>query len=184
MKVPFKHMLPAAVVATALGALSIGALAQQAPQAPAAPEARTLGHDTAHNPANNPAERAQRLQQRMAEHQARLKASLQLTPAQEPAWNAFVARLQPAQRPAQPAMDREAWQQLSTPQRLDRLEALKAERDRAMAQRHDAIRSFYAQLTPAQQKAFDAQHGFMRSGMKHHRGHGQHPQHGHGQPRS
>jgi hypothetical protein len=169
--------LAATALATAIGALSITALAQNspAPTAPPAAEAQVARHAERHQ------QMQQRMQQRMAEHQERLKASLQLTPQQEPAWNAFVARTQPAQRPAQARMDREAWKKLSTPERLDRMEALKAERDRAMAQRHEAIRSFYAQLNPAQQKAFDAQQGFgpMRAGLKEH---GQRPHgHDHGQ---
>lgn len=161
-----RRRLAATALATAIGALSVTAIAQNAPAptAPATAEARG-GHR--HDPQHH-AEHQQRMHKRMAEHQERLKASLQLTPQQEPAWNAFVARMQPAQRPAQPRMDRDAWKQLSTPERLDRMEALKAERDKTMAQRHEAIRSFYAQLTPSQQKAFDAQQGFgpMRAGMK------------------
>lgn len=168
MKVPFRTIWPAALVATTLTALSATAQVQQ----PAADgvQAQRHEHRHEHHAAGrpDPAERAQRMQERIAEHQARLKASLQLTPAQEPAWNAFIARMQPPAAPAQPPLARDAWQQLSTPQRLERIEARQAERDRAMAQRHDAIRSFYAQLTPAQQKAFDAQAGMglMRSGMK------------------
>jgi hypothetical protein len=171
----FNRRLAATALATAIGALSLTAIAQNAPAptTPATAEARG-GHR--HDPQRH-AEHQQRMQQRMAEHQERLKASLQLTPQQEPAWNAFVARMQPMQRPAQPRLDRDAWKQLSTPERLDRMEAMKAERDRAMAQRHEAIRSFYAQLNPAQQKAFDAQQGFgpMRAGMK---GHGMRHRHG------
>ncbi len=171
-----RRRLTATALATAIGALSLTAIAQNAP-APTAPPAAEARGGHRHDPQRH-AEHQQRMQQRMAEHQERLKASLQLTPQQEPAWNAFVARMQPTQRPAQPRLDHDAWKQLSTPERLDRMEAMKAERDRAMAQRHEAIRSFYAQLNPAQQKAFDAQQGFgsMRAGMK---GHGmRHHHHG------
>lgn len=64
------------------------------------------------------------------------------------------------------------------------MQALKAERDAAMAQRVEAIKSFYATLNAEQQKVFDAQGmgGFQRAGM--YRGHGKHhhqPPHG-GQP--
>lgn len=172
-----RRRLAATAIATAIAAASITAIAQSGPAAkpqdPPAREAQAPRHDPQRH-----AERMQRMQERMAAHQERLKASLQLTPQQEPAWNAFVARTQPQPRPAQPAMDREAWAKLSTPERLDRMEALKAERDRNMAQRHEAIRSFYAQLNPAQQKAFDAQRGvgMMRAGdhgpgMHRHGGH-------------
>lgn len=165
--------LAATAIAAAVAAVAIGAIAQSTtPAAPVAPQAQGHRHDPQHH-----AEHLQRMQQRMAQHQERLKASLQLTPEQEPAWNAFVARLQPTERPAGAHMDRDAWAKLTTPERLARVEALEAERDKAMDQRHGAIRSFYAQLNPAQQKAFDAQQGMgmLRAGMKHHRhGHGDH----------
>jgi periplasmic protein CpxP/Spy len=166
--------LAATAIAAAVAAVSIGAIAQNAPPAPTAPQAQGHRHDPQHH-----AEHLQRMQQRMAQHQERLKASLQLTPEQEPAWNAFIARMQPAERPVGARMDRDEWSKLTTPERLARMEAMKAERDKAMGQRHDAIRSFYAQLNPAQQKAFDAQQGMgmMRAGMKEHRGHS----HGHRQ---
>jgi protein CpxP len=177
MKSLFTRALPATAIAVAISAGALSAFAQNAPTATpgTSPSSEQRAHR--HDGKQRHAERAQRMEQRAAEHQARLKASLQLSPAQEPAWNAFVARMQPAERPAQPRLDREALAKLSTPERLDRVEALKAERDRAMAQRHEAIRSFYAQLNPAQQKAFDAQRGFgpMPTGMK---AHGKHP-HGH-----
>ncbi|MBX3608893.1 MAG: Spy/CpxP family protein refolding chaperone [Hydrogenophaga sp.] len=172
-----RRRLALTAVATAIGAASIAAIAQSgpAPQMPPMGEAHAHAKGKPMDPQRH-AERLQHMQERMAEHQARLKASLQLTPQQEPAWNAFVARMQPQPRPEQPRMDRDAWKGLSTPERLDRMEALKAERDKAMAQRHDAIRSFYAQLTPSQQKAFDAQQGMgmMRAGM---RGPGMHGHH-------
>lgn len=123
------------------------------------------------------AEHLARMQQKMAERQAALKTELQLTPAQEPAWNAFIARTQTQARPARQG-NREDWSKLTTPQRLDKMQAMKVERDTAMAQRVDAIKSFYASLNADQQKVFDSKHlsGFQRAGM--HRGHGHHPHHG------
>jgi len=60
------------------------------------------------------------------------------------------------------------------------MQALKAERDAAMAKRVDAIKSFYATLNADQQKVFDTKQigGFQRAGM--HRGHGKHHHHRHG----
>jgi hypothetical protein len=171
MKTLFVRRTAATVLATTLAGLSLTALAQNMPPPPAAGQPPAAQKAERH--AERHADHQQRMQQRMAEHQARLKASLQLTPQQEPAWNAFVARMQPPQRPAQAPMDREAWRKLTTPERLDRMDAMKAERDRAMTQRHDAIRSFYAQLNPAQQKAFDAQQPAFGPRGEHgpHRGH-------------
>jgi protein CpxP len=189
MKSVSKRTWIATALATAIVGLSATAIAQNttppaAPSAQTAPEAQGHKHHAERHTERH-AERMERMKARMAERQAQLKQSLQLTPAQEPAWNAFVVRMQPQPRDSQ-AGGREAWASLSTPQRLERMEAMKAQRDQAMDKRHEAIRSFYAQLTPEQQKTFDAQGmgGMQRTGMKgshgkHHQGHG----HGHGGPR-
>lgn len=130
------------------------------------------------------AERMQeRMQQRMAEHETRLKEALKLTPAQESAWKEFTASMQPPKAPAQ-RLDRAEWDQLTTPQRMEKMQALRAEREARMNQRLEAVKKFYATLTPEQQKAFDEQHQRMgRHGDRkgdhkggHHGGHG--PLHG------
>jgi hypothetical protein len=115
--------------------------------------------------------RMERMQKRMAERQAQLKDTLKITPAQEAAWNAFVARTAPEPRMGRD-VSREDWAKLTTPQRLDRMQALKAERDARMDKRIDATKSFYAALTPEQQKVFDSQRhgGFQRAGMQGERG--------------
>jgi hypothetical protein len=93
------------------------------------------------------------MQRRMAQRQAALKQILQLTPAQEGAWNAWIASRQPSNRqrpnPAELA-------QLTTPERIDRMRALRADRIVQMDRRGDATKTFYAALTAPQQKAFDA----------------------------
>lgn len=117
----------------------------------------------------------QRMEQRHERRLAELKTSLQLTPAQEGAWAEFTKALQPPKRPA--PMDRQAMAQLSTPERIDRMRTLRAERA-AEADRHgEATKAFYATLTPAQQKTFDQQtlrqhrHGGPRDGKGgHHHG--------------
>lgn len=197
----FSRRAFAVTAATAITALSFGALAQNAgapaQPAPTASAAKPQAQAPRHDPQRH-AQRMERMQQRIAEHQSRLKDSLQLRPEQETAWNDFLAKTQPAARPAGgERLSRADWAKLSTPQRLDRLDAMKAERDRQVAQRHDAIRQFYAQLTPPQQKAFDAQRGMGVGGMRHAGHHGpkggEHRMHrmdhggqgfkGHGEPR-
>ena len=122
------------------------------------------------------AERMERMQARMAERQARLKADLNLSPEQEPAWNAFVARMDAAKASHGQRGQRERtnWSELSTPERLDKMQARMAEREAAMNQRFEAIKSFYANLNAEQQKVFDSQRmgSFYRASMKggHHRG--------------
>ena len=54
----------------------------------------------------------------------------------------------------------------TTPERLARSEKRMAEHQAAMRKRNDAIRAFYGQLSPSQQKAFDALHMGM-PGMRH-----------------
>jgi hypothetical protein len=96
---------------------------------------------------------AQRIE-RMAGH---LRDVLQLTPAQEPALQAFIAAMKPPEGAMEKFRDeREKMAGLTTPQRLDAMQAHRAEREAAMDRRIQAIRTFYAQLTPAQKKAFDA----------------------------
>jgi len=153
--------------------------------------------------------------ERMAKH---LRDVLQLTPAQEPALQAFLGAMHRPHdgadhqgpdhqglggermrdhgpMPADPAarkaeMDKRMAEMktrmadmekkraeeaaLTTPQRLDMMVKKMAEhtakREAAMQAHVTAIKQFYAALTPAQQKAFDALHGGMGGGMGHGRG--------------
>lgn len=111
---------------------------------------------------------------RRAAHLASLKAKLALTADQEAAWNAFTESSQ--RGPRLPQVDRKAMREeigtLSTPERLDRMQAMSELRRARMAERAEAIKAFYAQLSPEQQKVFDAEampnrHG----GHRHHRHH-------------
>lgn len=102
-----------------------------------------------------------RMQERMAAHQTELKAKLQLSAAQEPAWANYLAAMQPSGEHKRMNRDErrkmhEEMQSLTTPQRLDRMAAMKAERDAQMHRRQQATRDFYDALTPQQQKVFDA----------------------------
>ena len=97
-----------------------------------------------------------RMQARMDKHAAELKARLKLTPAQEAAWTTFVAaHKMPADMMAK-RPDRAALEKLTTPERLERMKALRGQHMAAMDQRDEATREFYATLTPEQQKVFDA----------------------------
>ncbi len=102
-----------------------------------------------------------RMQAMMEKRQAVLKAQLKLTPAQEGAWTAFTDAMKPAaamtpmQRPDPVEMAK-----LTTPERIDKMKALRDERMKtmtaAMDKRAEATKTFYATLTPEQQKVFDA----------------------------
>ncbi|WP_324779004.1 Spy/CpxP family protein refolding chaperone [Thiobacillus sedimenti] len=90
---------------------------------------------------------------------AALKEKLKLAPGQEAAWNAYVASTQPATH--HHAVDRQAmrgqWEKLSTPERLDRMQAMADRRRAQLAERAAATRAFYAQLNAEQQHVFDAE---------------------------
>lgn len=106
-----------------------------------------------------------RMHERMAKHweqrQAELKGKLHLSAEQEPAWQAFV---QGMKRPAQPLvqpLDRDALAKLSTPERMEKMNAWHETNFAAVQahikQRTEATRVFYNQLSVEQQKVFDAQ---------------------------
>ena len=97
---------------------------------------------------------AGRMQAFMERRTAQLKTQLKITPAQEGAWNTFIAAMKP---PAQrPSFDRDAFDKLTTPQRIDKMRELRTQREAQMDQRANATKTFYAALTPAQQQVFDA----------------------------
>ena len=107
----------------------------------------------------------------VAQRAAELKAQLKLSPEQEPAWNAFVAAMKPdakamPQRPAREELDK-----LTTPERIDKMRALRDQQHKdmlaAMDKRDQATKTFYATLNAEQKKTFDAHH--MRMGHEHQR---------------
>lgn len=97
--------------------------------------------------------------EKRTQHLAALKEKLQLAPGQEAAWNAFAESARPGMRHggADREAMREAFATLSTPERLDRMQAMAEARHARMAERAEAVKAFYAQLTPAQQRVFDAE---------------------------
>lgn len=103
-----------------------------------------------------------RMQQKMAAHAAELKAKLNLNGAQEDAWAQYVAAMQPpadaAQRMGRDNRQkmREEWKAMTTPQRIERMNTMKAQRDAHMATRQQATLAFYATLSAEQQQVFDA----------------------------
>ena len=175
-------------IATLLAATGAVAMAQTPPPPPAAPAAPAAGESAPSRAAPGerharraPAEREKRMAEHHAKRMAELKAALKLTAAQEGAWNTFTAATQPPARGERPPMDREAFKNLTTPQRIDLMEKRMAERQAHMKQRGEAVKAFYAQLTPEQQKVFDER------GMRHGKGEGRHGGHRgghHGQGRA
>ena len=112
-----------------------------------------------------------KMQAMMAQRQAALKETLKITAAQEGAWSAFTSSMQPpADLHKRRMAMRAEMDKLTTPERIDRMRALRTERDAEMDKRANATKSFYAALSPEQQKVFDAErmggadgHGYGRS---------------------
>jgi len=130
----------------ALAAVTSGAFAQ--PASPPPPPAS--GSAGEHHHHFDPA----KMREHMAEH---LRAVLQLQPSQDAALNAFLDAMKPPQGMREHHdHDMAAHQALTTPERLDKMAARMDERRARFNQTAAAIKQFYAQLSPAQQKAFDA----------------------------
>lgn len=164
-----KHLIVALSV-LGMGAASLTVHAQQAPASTPAtsaasnPKAAPDGPRAHRGERGNPAER-------MAKYQARLHDKLKLTAAQEPAWTTFTA----ASAPKKPAGDwkakREAFATLSAPERMEQSIAMSKERIAGQESRLASLKTFYAVLTPEQQKVFNDS---VPGGKGGHRGHGPH----------
>lgn len=123
-----------------------------------------------------------KMQARMDKHLTALKSRLKITPAQESAWTAFSASMTPPARMGERATteQRAEFAKLTTPERIDKMRALRTQRmgemNAAMDQRGEATKTFYAALSPEQQKTFDAEHPRMgqrkgnHHGLDHHQG--------------
>lgn len=166
-----RHTLAAAILA----ALALPVLAQPTPANPPA-----VGAAAAPDARKGPGEHRERHQAYKAQRAAALKEQLKLTPNQEPAWNSFTASMQQGEGHAR--LDRKELDKLTTPERIDRMRALRTQHAAEADRRGEATKAFYAVLTPEQQKTFDAraqrmgprgEHG--KHGPHGHRGHGDKP---------
>ena len=143
---PIRISLIAAGLTLALGT---AAMAQPGPMMPGA------GMQQA-----QPQPMREHMREYMGERHARrlgeLKAKLKLEASQETAWKTFADAMQPpAVLPARP--DRAALDKLTTPERIDQMLALHAQRDADMKKRGEATKAFYASLNAEQKKTFDAE---------------------------
>ena len=106
-----------------------------------------MGH---HDPA--------KMQAMVAKRQAAMKSKLNITPAQEGAWTSFTAAMQPpAGMHTRPTPEQRAdFDKLGTPERIDKMRAMRTQRMAAMSaqmdKRGEAIKTLYAALSPEQQK--------------------------------
>lgn len=165
-----KPVLHALVAKTTLSALLMGAgfsvLAQNAPPPPPPgdhPPMHAMG------PMGHGRMDPAKMEAMHAKHLAELKTRLKITPTQEGAWTTFSAAMKPPARPTDHP-DRAALDKLSTPERIDKMRELRAkhqaDRQAAMDQRDQAVKTFYAQLTDEQKKVMDAEHARMGKAME------------------
>jgi len=145
-----------------------------APTAATAPADATAAPKAQHK-RMDPAQRMERMHEHRAKRLAALKDKLGLSAAQEGAWTAFATASQPPAGAHPQRMDRAEFAKLTTPERLERMQARQAERSAMFARRADATKAFYAALTPEQQKTFDAETAHF--GPHFHRGHEGHEGH-------
>jgi periplasmic protein CpxP/Spy len=144
-----RNLLTAAVLAAA--GLAAVAQTQMPPAPPAGAGApRMMQGERGMDPARMQRFREERMQRRLGE----LKQILQITPQQEGAWTSWTTALRPAQfqRPS-----RVEFARMTTPERIDRMKALRAQRSAEMDKRLDATKTFYAGLSAEQKRLFDAQ---------------------------
>ena len=168
---------------------SAGAMAQGTNASPAAPDSgKSATASQGAMPGQGEHQMGQydpaKMQAQMAKRQADMKAKLKITPAQESAWTAFTAAMQPparmmgGERPM--AAQRAEFDKLATPERVDKMKAMRVQRMADMSadmdKRGEATKVFYAALNAEQQKTFDAEHRDMsrqgrgQHGGMHHKG--------------
>ena len=102
--------------------------------------------------------------QRMEQRHQQLHDALKLSAAQEGAWKTFTES-----RPG-PMMgnkgERPNWQGMTAPERADKMLEFSKQRQERMTQHAAALKTFYAALTPEQQKTFDGFHAGHRGGRR------------------
>jgi hypothetical protein len=101
----------------------------------------------------------------VAKHLSDLKAKLKLSAEQESSWKTFADAMKPNAKMHENRPDRAELDKLSTPERIDKMKALRSQHmsdmNAAMDKRDEATKTFYATLRPEQKKTFDAEHARM-----------------------
>lgn len=145
MNKTLKHFLLGATMSVmAFGAVAQGAIAPQGEQA-ASPHMHHDGHHKRMDPA--------KFKEKMAQRQTELRQKLNLTPAQEPAWNAFTAAMTPPDFGKRP--DRAEMEKLTAPERMEKKLQRMQRMEAHMSKQLEAMKALYAKLTPEQRAIFD-----------------------------
>ena len=155
---------------TGLAALSLGGAMLGAQAQAQSPDAHPKAQLSKEERQAKRAEFSAKREQMRAQRVAKLHDELRITPAQESAWNAFVASMKPGQRAGGQHGDRAAWANLSAPERAQKMIERQKQRTVFMEQRLAALNSFYSVLSPEQKKVFDDKAARMQSRFGRHGG--------------
>jgi Spy/CpxP family protein refolding chaperone len=131
-------------------------------------EGRGMGHEMGmHEKSGHGSRDPAKMQERFTKRIAELKTKLAITAAQESAWTTFTTAMQPPKdRPDMRKMHEEM-AKLNTPARIDKMNALHAEKQAEMTKRGEATKALYNALTPEQRKVFDDAANKMMGGKRH-----------------
>lgn len=156
MKALHRHLLLAGLV----GSLGLAAVAQtQAPATPPAggPAAQQMMRGEHGRMDGQRMERFRaHAEERRAERLAELKTQLRISAAQEGAWTTWTGALRPPAAGQMQRPSRAEMLALTTPERIDRVRQVRAQRSAEMDRRGDATKAFYGALTQEQKRVFDA----------------------------
>jgi hypothetical protein len=145
--------LPSLLVTGLLGLAGFAAFAQPAPM---------MDHGLMHPPHEMGRRDPAQMEQMINRQMNALKGKLKLAPEQEAAWTTFTTAVKPSGAMMEQRPDRAELDKLSTPERLDKMRALRtqhmAEMNALMDKRDEATKTFYAQLSTEQKLVFDAEH--------------------------
>lgn len=100
-------------------------------------------------------QRADRMRQHMRQRHTELHDKLNLNAQQEAAWQTYTDATMKNMTP--PSWSHEEMAKLTAPQRLEKMIQFTREREQKLTAQLDALKTFYATLTPEQQKIFDAE---------------------------
>jgi periplasmic protein CpxP/Spy len=111
--------------------------------------------------------------ERHAQHLSDLKGKLKLEAGQEASWTIFEQSMQAPTKPM-PRPDPMGMEKMTTPERIEKMQARQALRDAEMKKHADATIAFYATLNTNQKKIFDSETARFTKSMSARMRHGNH----------
>ncbi len=122
------------------------------------------GRHAGQHESRDPAQAAARMQEHRAAHIAQVREKLNLQASQEAAWDTFVAATAPTPR----TTPRPDTSNLTAPARLEHMLAKLRAHETRLVSHLEAVKTFYAVLSPEQQKIFDDSFRHLHNGKRRH----------------